>query len=190
MPFEFERQSIPEVILIRPKVFGDQRGFFMETWKKSDFEKNGIDIEFTQDNHSKSSKNVIRGLHYQKDPNSQGKIVRVVKGRLLDVAVDIRKGSPTYGKHVAIELTEENKCMLWVPPGFAHGICVLEDDTELLYKATGEYAPADDRQILWNDPDIGIDWPIMDPTLSEKDAKAPRLKDADINFTYEGDDKE
>ena len=184
MPFEFKRLEIPDVILITPKVFGDDRGFFMETFKRSEFEKYGINLDFVQDNHSKSKKGVIRGLHYQLNPKAQGKLVRVTRGVLIDVVVDIRKGSPYYGKWLSVELTEENKQMLWVPPGFAHGICTLEDQTELLYKATGEYSPKDERGILWNDPDIGVEWPISDPELLERDARQPLLKDAENNFVY------
>jgi len=185
MPFEFKRLEIPDVILIVPKVFGDDRGFFMETYKDSDFKKNGIDVNFVQDNHSKSNKGVIRGLHYQLNPKAQGKLVRVTKGRVIDVAVDIRKGSPYYGKHIAVELSGENKKMLWIPPGFAHGICILEDDTEFLYKVSGgEYSPENDRGIIWNDPEISIQWPIRNPQLSEKDANLPLLKNADNNFIY------
>ena len=185
MPFEFERMEIPDVILVKPKVFGDDRGFFMETFKKSDFVKHGINPDFVQDNHSKSERGVVRGLHYQLNPKAQGKLVRVSRGKLIDVVVDIRKGSPFYGKWLSVELSEENKHMLWMPPGFAHGVCILEDDTDLLYKATGEYSLEHDRGILWNDPEIGVDWPIDNPSLSEKDMKQPLLKDAENNFVYE-----
>lgn len=185
MPFEFERMDIPDIILVKPKVFGDDRGFFMETFKRSDFDKYGINLDFVQDNHSKSEGGVVRGLHYQLNPKAQGKLVRVSRGKLIDVVVDIRKGSPFYGKWLSVELSEENKHMLWVPPGFAHGVCILEDDTDLLYKATGEYSLEHDRGILWNDPEIGVDWPIDDPSLSEKDMKQPLLKDAENNFVYE-----
>jgi dTDP-4-dehydrorhamnose 3,5-epimerase len=187
MPFEFKRLEIPDVVLVIPKVFGDERGFFMETFKKSDFEKFGIKGDWVQDNHSRSKKGVLRGLHYQLNPKAQGKLVRVVRGAVFDVAVDIRKGSPWYGKWVGVILSEENKYMLWVPPGFAHGVAVLEDDTELLYKVSGaEYSPEHDRAIRWDDPEIGIIWPIREPILSEKDKNAPFLKDAENNFIYEG----
>ncbi len=186
MPFTFERLVIPDVILITPKVFGDPRGFFMETYKLSDFRKNGIDHHFVQDNHSKSSKGVLRGLHYQLIPKAQGKLVRVIKGRIFDVAVDIRKRSPYYMKWVGIELSDIKNQILWVPQGFAHGVMVLEDETEILYKATDEYSPENDRGIIWNDPEIGIKWPIAQPILSEKDAKQPFLKDAENNFVYGG----
>ncbi len=187
MPFSFRRLEIPDVILVEPKVFGDERGFFMETYKASEFKKNGISYDFVQDNHSKSQKGVLRGLHYQLMPMEQGKLVRCVRGRIWDVAVDIRKGSPWFGKWVAVELSEENKLMLWVPPGFAHGFVALEDGTEVVYKVTKEYAPELDRGIIWNDPDLAIDWPVKDPILSDKDRKLPRLKEAENNFIYGGD---
>lgn len=176
MPFEFEKQFIKDVILVKPKVFGDNRGFFLESYKKSDFFANGIKVEFNQDNHSKSSSHVLRGLHYQAKPYGQAKLVRCSRGRIYDVAVDIRKNSPTYGKYVKVELSEENKQMLFIPEGFAHGFVVLSDEAELLYKASGEYNPAADRGILWNDEKIGIDWGIdFEPILSDKDKKQPRL---------------
>ncbi len=178
MPFEFERQDIKDVILIRPKVFGDSRGFFLESYKKSDFVAAGIKEEFNQDNHSKSTKGVLRGLHYQAAPYGQAKIVRCARGRIYDVAVDIRPNSPTFGKFVKVELSEENKQMLYIPVGFAHGFIVLSDEAELLYKASGEYNPEADRGVLWSDPDINIDWNIdFEPLLSEKDKVQPLLKD-------------
>jgi len=178
MPFEFERQKIKDVILVKPKVFGDNRGFFMETYKKSDFFANGIDVEFNQDNHSKSSKGVLRGLHYQAAPYGQAKIVRCGRGRIYDVAVDIRPNSETFGQYVKVELSEENKHMLYIPVGFAHGFVALSDEVELLYKASGEYNPQADRGVLWNDSDINIDWEIdFEPLLSEKDKVQPKLKD-------------
>lgn len=178
MPFEFERQSINDVILVKPKVFGDNRGFFLESYKKSDFFANGIDVEFNQDNHSKSVKGVLRGLHYQKAPYAQAKLVRCSKGRIYDVAVDIRPESKTFGKYVKVELSEENKHMLYIPEGFAHGFVALTDEVEILYKASGEYNPQADRGILWCDKDIDIDWEIdFEPILSEKDKIQPRLKE-------------
>lgn len=177
MPFEFERMEIEDVILIKPKVFGDNRGFFMESYKKSEFYKNGITVEFNQDNHSKSSAKVLRGLHYQAKPYSQAKLVRCGRGRIYDVAVDLRPGSKTFSKYVKVELSEENKYMLFIPEGFAHGFVVLSDEAELLYKASGEYSPAHDRGVLWNDKDINIDWGIdFEPVLSEKDKIQPALK--------------
>lgn len=170
MPFEFERQNIEDVILVMPKVFGDNRGFFMETYKKSDFVANGIDVEFTQDNHSKSTKGVLRGLHYQAKPYGQAKLVRCSKGRIYDVAVDIRKNSKTFGQYVKIELSEGNKNMLYIPVGFAHGFVALSDEVEIIYKTSGEYAPQADRGILWCDKEINIDWGIdFEPILSDKD---------------------
>ena len=180
MPFEFEKQKIEDVILVKPKVFGDSRGFFMESYKKSDFFANGIDVEFNQDNHSKSTKGVLRGLHYQANPYGQAKLVRCSKGRIYDVAVDIRPDSKTFGQYVKVELSEENKHMLYIPVGFAHGFVALTDEVELLYKASGEYAPQADRGIIWNDKEINIDWEIdFEPLLSEKDKIQPKL--CDIN---------
>jgi len=181
MPFEFEPLQIPEVILIKPKLFSDDRGFFLETYKRSEFEKAGIGFDFIQDNHSGSNKGVLRGLHYQKRPAAQGKLVRCIKGVIFDVAVDIRIGSPTFGKWVGVYLSEENRHMLWIPPGFAHGFLVVSDYAEVIYKVShSEYSPTHDAGILWNDPDIGIEWPtnlVERVILSEKDAKLLRLKD-------------
>lgn len=178
MPFEFIRQSINDVILVKPKVFGDNRGFFMETYKKSDFYANGIDVEFNQDNHSKSSKGVLRGLHFQHAPYEQAKIVRCTRGRIYDVAVDIRPNSKTFGQYVKVELSEDNKNMLYIPKGFAHGFITLSDEAELNYKASGEYAPQADSGILWSDTDINIDWEIdFSPILSDKDKAQQTLKE-------------
>ena len=178
MPFEFERQQINDVILVKPKVFGDDRGFFLESYKKTDFVNNGIDVEFNQDNHSKSTKGVLRGLHYQAKPHGQAKLVRCSRGRIYDVAVDIRPNSPTFGQYVKVELSEDNKQMLFIPEGFAHGFVVLSDEAELLYKASGEYAPQADRGVLWSDKDININWEIdFEPILSEKDKVQPTLKE-------------
>ncbi len=176
MPFEFERQKISDIVLVKPQIFNDNRGFFLESYKKSVFVQNGIDIDFNQDNHSKSSKGVLRGLHYQAKPFAQAKLVRCVKGRIYDVAVDIRKSSKTFGKYVKVELSEDNKHMLFIPEGFAHGFAVLSDEAEILYKVTGEYAPQADRGIIWNDLDINIDWGIdFNPILSDKDKQHPNL---------------
>ncbi len=181
MPFEFKRINIEDVILIVPKVFQDNRGFFLEGYKKSDFFNNGITDEFNQDNHSKSSHGVLRGLHYQSNPYAQAKIVRCIRGEIFDVAVDIRKNSPTFGKWTGTILSEENKNMLYIPKGFAHGFLTLSDTAELLYKASGEYVAQNDKGILWNDPDININWGKyglnFKPILSEKDKKQPLLKD-------------
>ncbi len=176
MPFEFKKLDIEGLILVTPKVFGDNRGFFTESYKKSDFIKNGIDCEFTQDNHSKSAKGVLRGLHYQATPHFQAKLVRCTKGRIYDVAVDLRKNSKTFGKWEKVELSEDNKQMLFIPQGFAHGFVVLSDEAEIMYKVDSEYAPNSDRGVLWSDKDINIDWEIdFEPILSEKDSVQPKL---------------
>ena len=173
--------SIPDVILIEPRVFADERGFFYESYNKGALrEVIGRDIEFVQDNHSRSVKNVLRGLHYQIS-QPQGKLVRVVSGEVYDVAIDIRKSSPTFGKWVAQILSAENKKMMWVPEGFAHGFLVISDAAEFLYKTTDYYAPQYERCIAWNDPAIGIDWPLVSaPILSEKDGAALQLESAEV----------
>jgi len=175
MSFTFTRLTLPDIILIEPQAFLDERGFFMESYKHSEFSAFGIKERFVQDNHSRSTKGVLRGLHYQKSPKAQGKLVRVVVGEIFDVAVDIRLGSPTYGKWVGEVLSADNKRMLYIPPGFAHGFCVLSEGAEVLYKTTEEYSPEHDAGIIWNDPEIGIQWPIEHPILSEKDARLPRV---------------
>ena len=181
MPFEFEKQNIKDVILIKPKIFGDNRGFFLESYKKSDFEANGISVEFNQDNHSKSSKHVLRGLHYQANPYSQAKLVRCVRGRIYDIAVDLRKESETYKKYVKVKLSEENKCMLFIPQGFAHGFVVLSDEAEIIYKASGEYNPEADRGVFWKDKDLNINWEIdFEPILSLKDQNLPCLSEVNL----------
>ncbi len=181
MPFEFERLEIEDLILVKPKVFCDDRGFFMETYKKSDFVANGINVDFNQDNHSKSKKGVLRGLHYQAAPKAQAKLVRCSRGKIFDVAVDIRKNSKTFGKWVGVFLSEENKHMFYIPVGFAHGFVVLSDEAELIYKASSEYSVNHDRGILWNDEKIGIDWGIdFEPILNEKDMNQPRFKDINL----------
>lgn len=181
MPFEFEKQNIKDVILIKPKIFGDNRGFFLESYKKSDFEANGISVEFNQDNHSKSSKHVLRGLHYQANPYSQAKLVRCVRGRIYDIAVDLRKESETYKKYVKVKLSEENKCMLFIPQGFAHGFVVLSDEAEIIYKASGEYNPEADRGVFWKDKDLNINWEIdFEPILSLKDQNLPCLSEINL----------
>lgn len=178
MSFEFIKLNISDLILVKPKVFGDKRGFFMEIYKKSDFVKNGIDLDFIQDNQSKSTFGVLRGLHYQEGQKAQAKLVRCVKGKIFDVAVDIRKDSPTFGKWVGEILTEENKNMLFIPKGFAHGFVTLSDEAEIVYKVAGEYAPEAERGLRWNDSDINIDWGIdFEPILSEKDLTQPYLKE-------------
>ncbi len=178
MPFEFEKTEIKEVILVKPKVFGDDRGFFLETYKKADFEKVGIVGEFIQDNHSKSEYGVLRGLHYQKEPNPQAKLIRCIKGKILDVAVDIRKNSPTFLKWVKRELSEENKYQLYLPFGFAHGFVALSDTVEVVYKVQGKYSPNDENSIKWNDETLNINWGIdFEPKLSEKDRCAKGIKE-------------
>ncbi len=182
MSFRFQSLEIPEVVLIEAQCIEDDRGFFMETYRMSEFSANGISQAFVQDNYSHSVQRVLRGLHYQKHPKAQGKLVMVLKGQIFDVAVDIRKGSPTYRKWVGMVLAGDDFRMLYIPPGFAHGFCVLSEEADVVYKVTEEYAPECDRGIIWNDPDIGIQWPITEPILSPKDARLPFLKEADNNF--------
>lgn len=182
MPFIFDKTKIQDVILIKPKVFGDDRGFFIETYKKSDFVQNGISVDFVQDNHSRSTKGVLRGLHYQMPPKMQAKLVRCVRGKIFDVVVDIRKNSKTFGKWIGFELSEENKHMLYIPVGFAHGFIALSDDTEILYKTSNEFCLELDRGIRWDDPGLNIDWGIdFNPLISYKDTKHPFLKDLKPN---------
>ncbi|MEM1380213.1 MAG: dTDP-4-dehydrorhamnose 3,5-epimerase [Pseudomonadota bacterium] len=183
----FQRLAIQDVVLVEPKRFGDHRGFFSETFHAARYEEAGIDGPFVQDNHSLSrEQGVLRGLHFQVDPSPQGKLVRCTAGRILDVAVDIRHGSPTFGHHVSAELSSENGHQLWVPVGFAHGFVTLEPDTEVQYKVTGYYDPNADRGLAWDDPDLGIDWGLdgAEPILSDKDTKHPRLADLSAYFTY------
>lgn len=184
---DFSRMEIPDILLIEPKVFSDQRGYFMETYKESVFLDHGINFRFVQDNMSSSVRGTLRGLHYQLNPNAQGKLVRVIKGAVFDVAVDIRKGSPWFGQWVGVELSEDNKLSMWIPPGFAHGFCVLTDSAEFAYKVTDVYAPQLERGIIWNDPDIGIEWPLGQDEiiLSSKDEVNPSLKEAENNFIYQ-----
>ena len=179
---EYIRTAIPEVVLMKPKVFGDHRGFFLETFRQSEFDTFCGHHDFVQDNHSGSRQGILRGLHYQLH-QTQGKLVRAAVGEVFDVAVDIRQGSPTFGKWVGAVLTAENRHQLWVPPGFAHGYYVISEWAEFFYKTTDYYAPEWERSILWNDPAIGIDWPLVDgilPTLSDRDAAAPILADAEV----------
>lgn len=185
MPFRFSPLALPEVILIEPKVFPDDRGFFMETYKYSDFVRNGITERFVQGNHSHSTRHTLRGLHYQKAPRAQGKLVRVVLGQIFDVVVDIRHGSPRYGQWSGVELSADNRKSLYVPPGFAHGACVVSDEASLLYMVTEEYAPECEAGVIWNDPVLAIDWPVQNPVLSERDCGWPCLSAADNNFAYE-----
>lgn len=172
--------DIPDVILIEPTVFGDARGFFMETWQQRSFQEAVADVTFVQDNHSKSGRDILRGLHYQVQ-NTQGKLVRVVSGKVFDVAVDLRQSSPSFGQWVGYELSAENKRMLWVPEGFAHGFYVMSETAEFVYKCTDYYAPQHERSLLWNDPSLSIDWPLVNktPLLSDKDAKGELFANAD-----------
>jgi len=181
MPFKFKQLAIPDVILIEPKIHRDSRGFFGETYKRTEFLENGIKDDFVQDNWSHSSCGTLRGLHFQKPPRAQAKLVMVLKGEVFDVAVDIRKNSPSYGQWVGVTLSEKKAQMLYIPIGFAHGFCVLSDEADFFYKVSDEYSRELDRGILWNDPDIGIEWPIADPLLSEKDLALPLFKDADLD---------
>ena len=178
MSFKFERQLIKDIILITPEIHKDNRGIFIETYKKSIFEKNGILGEYNQENYSKSKKGVLRGLHFQKYPFEQAKIIRCISGKILDVAVDIRKNSKTFGKYIKVELSAKNKKMLYIPKGFAHGFVVLSKTAEVVYKTQGEYNPNSESGIIWNDNDIGINWGInFEPILSEKDKQHLKLKD-------------
>jgi dTDP-4-dehydrorhamnose 3,5-epimerase len=185
VPFDFRQTDIPGLLLIEPKAFGDDRGFFLEIYKHSEFLNAGISEHFVQDNFSRSAKGVLRGLHYQKDPRAQGKLVRCMKGSIFDVAVDVRKGSPTYARWVGLELSDRNNLMLYVPAGFAHGFLVLSETAEVLYKCTAEYSPDHDRGIIWNDPDINIPWSEKSPLLSSKDGMLPPLRKAENNFRYD-----
>ena len=178
MAFTFSRLEIPDLLLISPRVHPDERGFFCETYKKSEFAANGIGVDFVQDNHSFSIRGVVRALHYQLPPSAQGKLVIVIVGRIWDVAVDLRRGSATFGKWVGIELSDKNMSILWIPPGFAHGFVALSDTVHLLYKCTAEYDKASEVGIRWDDPDIGITWPLSDLVVSPRDAALPPFKDA------------
>jgi dTDP-4-dehydrorhamnose 3,5-epimerase len=171
--------SIADVKLIEPRVFGDDRGFFFESWNRRALADAGIDAAFVQDNHSRSRHGVLRGLHYQIE-HAQGKLVRVVVGAVFDVAVDLRRSSPTFGRHVAVELSADNKRMLWVPPGFAHGFVVVSDAAEFLYKTTDYWFPEHERTLLWNDPALDIDWPVATPQLAPRDARGTSFADAEL----------
>lgn len=179
---EFLALEIPDVLLIKPKVFGDRRGYFMETWQATKFREAGIDASFVQDNHSRSSQWILRGLHYQVN-NVQGKLVRVTRGAVFDVAVDVRRHSSTFGRWVGVELSDANHQMLWIPPGFAHGFLCLSSEVDFVYKCTDFYAPQHERTIRWNDPAIGIRWPIpagVEPLLAARDAEAPGIGAAEL----------
>lgn len=180
--FKFSETNIKDVFIIEPQIFGDERGYFMETFKDSDFKEAGLNYHFVQDNQSKSRKGVLRGLHYQLH-YPQAKLVRVISGEVFDVAVDLRKNSPTYGKWVGVVLSAENKKMFMIPRGFAHGFVVLSETAEFVYKCDELYHPEDEGGIMWNDPEIGIEWPYQgEPLLSEKDKKHPSLKESNISF--------
>lgn len=175
MGFRFTPLELPGAVLVESDAHRDPRGFFAETYKRSEFVAAGIDVEFVQDNHSRSTKRVLRGLHYQREPGAQGKLVRVVVGEIFDVAVDIRHGSPTFGAWVGVSLSAENGRMVYVPPWCAHGFCVVSDVAEVVYKATAEYAPELEAGVIWNDPAIGIAWPVSDPVLAPRDQQWPAL---------------
>lgn len=181
----FEKTAIEGVVIVEPKIIGDNRGWFCETYSKKDFEDNGIFADFVQDNRSFSAKaGTLRGLHCQKNPRSQAKLVSCTKGKIIDVAVDIRKGSPSYLKWVAVELSEENKKMLFIPKGCLHGFLTISDDVELSYKVDDFYSPENDRSVCWCDPEIGVEWGIENPILSQKDIAAPFFKDSDVSFEF------
>lgn len=180
-----EKTQIDGVYIVEPKVFGDNRGWFYETYSKNAFKEMGIDVDFVQDNRSFSAKKgTLRGLHCQTDPKSQAKLVSCTRGEIIDVAVDIREGSPTYMKWVAVKLTEENKKMLFIPKGCLHGFVTVTENVEISYKVDEFYSPENDRSICWNDPEIGVDWGIDAPVLSEKDKNAPLLKESDVRFKF------
>ena len=184
MPFDFEHTDIENLIVIKPRVFHDQRGFFMESYKLSEFQAAGIKVPFVQANHSHSVKNVLRGLHFQRSPNAQAKLVRCIAGRVWDVAVDLRKGSKTYGKWYGIELTAENRTMLYIPAGFAHGFLTLSETADFVYQVSAEYAPESDGGVRWDDPDISIQWPVLpaEVLVSEKDNQLPSLDDLEVPY--------
>lgn len=182
MAFKFKRLEIPDVILVEAQAFSDERGFFMECFKESEFNIHGVKTKFVQDNYSHSIKGVLRGLHYQINPKPQAKLVMAITGEIFDVAVDIRKGSPTYGMWTGRILSDKNHSLLYIPEGFAHGFCMLSNTADVIYKVSSEYSPEHERGILWNDPDISIKWPIDKPVMVKKDLELPTLKNADNNF--------
>lgn len=182
MPIRFRRLEVPEIILIEPAAFEDERGSFMETYKASDFAAAGIPDRFVQDNHARSVRGVLRGLHYQKKAQAQSKLVRAATGEIFDVAVDIRRQSATFGRWVGVRLSAANRLMLYIPVGFAHGYCVISNTADVIYKVTAEYDPEKERGIIWSDPDLAIAWPIRQPRLSSRDAQLPSLRAADNDF--------
>ena len=177
--------ALPGVLIIEPQVFADRRGFFLESYHLARYAEHGIDVAFVQDNHSRSTRGTLRGLHYQAPPG-QAKLVRVAVGEVFDVAVDIRWGSPTYGRWVGVTLSAENHRQLYVPTGFAHGFCVVSESADFLYKVTSYYAPAEERGIAWDDPALGIEWPVQDPILSDRDRHHPPLAEAPREYVYDG----
>lgn len=184
MPFAFRPLRIPEVILVEPRAFGDARGYFLETYKRSAFVGAGIDAEFVQDNCSHSVQGVLRGMHFQREPAAQGKLVQCVQGAILDVAVDLRRGSPTFGQWVAEELSEGNHHLLYVPVGFAHGFYTLSGEARVAYKVTSEYSAQHDGGIRWDDPELGVAWPEGERIVSARDAALPHLAQAEFTFSY------
>jgi len=181
---QITKTKIPGLLIIKPDIYIDKRGYFFESYNKQKFIENGIEVNYVQDNESRSQKGVLRGLHFQNPPYSQGKLVRVIKGSVLDVAVDIRKGSPTFGQWDSVILSEENKLMYWLPEGMAHGFLTLEDDTIFFYKCTNLYHKESEGSIRWNDPELNIEWGIQNPVLSEKDKNVPFLRDLENKFIY------
>ncbi len=184
MPFDFKKLDIPGLVLIEPRIFTDTRGSFAELYKYPDFQKFGIDKQFLQINRSASRRGVVRGLHYQKEPAAQGKWVGVMSGKIFDVALDLRKGSPHYGKWIGVNLSSEDQKMIYVPAGFAHGFCALSETADVIYYCTQLFSPEHERGVLWNDPALRIEWPVRKPIVSEKDCQYPTLDKADNNFVY------
>lgn len=176
MPFEFENLGAPGVLLIKPKIFKDDRGFFLETYKKGDYKKAGIDAEFVQDNYSRSAYGVLRGMHFQREPRAQAKIVQCTRGVIYDVAVDLRRDSPTFGRYATAILSENNRYQIYVPRGYAHGFLVLSDIAEVMYKVDNPYSPECEGGLIWDDPEVNIRWPIDDPVITERDKSWPELK--------------
>lgn len=185
MAFSFKRLEIPDIILVEPQSFSDNRGFFYESFKESDFISNGISTNFVQDNFSYSVYGVLRGLHYQKNPKAQAKLVTVLQGKIFDVALDIRKNSHTFGDWIGVILSADEHKSIYIPEGFAHGFCVLSDYADVLYKVNNEYSPEYEKGIIWNDSKINISWPIKNPIISNKDNELPTLENSDNNFVYE-----
>lgn len=184
MVFKFTPLAIPEVVLIQPRVFTDNRGFFVETYKESEYLEGGLGVRFVQDNHSRSVRRVLRGLHFQRPPKALAKLVRAIRSEIYVVAVDVRVGSPTFGKWVGQVLSEDNHRIMYIPEGFAHGFVTLSEYADVWYKMTNEYSPEHDTGIRWNDPNVAIAWPIKDPILSEKDQTLPMLREARTGFEY------